>query len=171
MSLNLKVYKTHPDIELPKFATEESACFDLAYQNAGKSSYEGYSENNRHFTRYINIASFSRLVLCPGDRVLIPTGLIFDIPKGYSLRIHARSGLSLKSGLILANSEAVIDSDYIHEVMVLLYNRSQNRIHLDNGDRIAQAELVKQYKYNIVEITELPKQKTDRIGGMGSTGI
>jgi dUTP pyrophosphatase len=103
--------------------------------------------------------------------VLVPTGLIFDIPEGFSLRIHARSGLSLKEGLVLANSEAVIDSDYVDEVFVLLYNRSSVGRTIRIGERIAQAELVESVQYTIKETKKQPTVKTDRTGGMGSTGV
>jgi dUTP pyrophosphatase len=164
----LKIYKTHADIVLPKFGTEQAACFDLAFQWYGKTEYTGYNAFNATFTRPINDG---RIVLMPGDRVLVPTGLIFDIPEGHSIRIHPRSGLSYKQGLVLANLEAVIDSDYVHETFVLLTNWSENGQTITSGDRIAQAELVEQLKYDIVETTITPQQKTDRIGGLGSTGI
>ena len=99
------------------------------------------------------------------------TGLIIDIPKGYSVRVHARSGLSLKQGLVLANGEGVIDSDYVEEVMVLLHNVSENNITISNGDRIAQAELIKDVEYQVVDSAVRPGVKTSRTGGMGSTGI
>jgi dUTP pyrophosphatase len=164
----LSVYKTHPNIVLPKFATKQSACFDIAFQSAGKIEYTGYNAFNAQFTRVIHEG---RIVLMPGDRVMIPTGLIFDIPAGYSVRIHPRSGLSYKQGLVLANLEAVIDSDYIQETFVLLTNTSENPITINNGDRIAQAEMIKSEEYVIWEIFDAPTQKTDRIGGLGSTGI
>jgi dUTP pyrophosphatase len=110
------------------------------------------------------------ITLMPGDRVMVPTGLILDIPDGYSVRVHARSGLSLKQGLILVNSEGVIDSDYVEELFVLLTNVSENAQVIKNGDRIAQAELVKKEEYALWEIFEAPAKKTDRDGGMGSTG-
>jgi dUTP pyrophosphatase len=103
--------------------------------------------------------------------MIVPTGLIFDIPEGYSLRIHARSGLSLKQGLVLVNSEAVIDSDFVHETSVLLVNTSNNPISVRHGDRIAQAELVPVLSYDFSEIKKAPKDKTSRKGGLGSTGI
>jgi dUTP pyrophosphatase len=164
----LNVYKTHPDIVLPKFATKQAACFDLSFQAAGKTTYSGYNSFNAPFTREL---SNSAIRIMTGDRILVPTGLIFDIPEGYSVRIHPRSGLSYKQGLILANLEAVIDSDYIQETFVLLTNRSEVDITINNGDRIAQAELVKSEEYVLWEIMEAPTQKTDRVGGLGSTGI
>lgn len=164
----LNIYRTDPNVSLPKFATKGSACFDLSFQSAGKYEYTGYNAYNAPFTRAL---SDNKIVIMPGDRILVPTGLIFDIPEGYSVRIHPRSGLSYKQGLILANLEAVIDSDYIQETFVLLTNRSEVSITINSGDRIAQAELVKKEEYVLWEIYEAPTQKTDRAGGLGSTGV
>jgi dUTP pyrophosphatase len=164
----LKIYKTHPDIVLPKFATDESACFDIAFQGQGKHEYQGYNRANKKFTRP---TPKGQVFINSGERVMVPTGLIFDIPKGYSVRLHARSGLSFKSGLILANCEAVIDSDFVEEVQILLYNRTDVGVWLNPGDRLAQGELVKQIKYDIEAISEAPTKKTNRDGGIGSTGI
>ena len=166
--LRLNVYKTHSDITLPKFGTKQAACFDLSFNPAGKTEYTGYNMYNAPFTR--DFANGSIRIM-PGDRVLVPTGLIFDIPEGYSVRIHPRSGTSLKQGLILANLEAVIDSDYVHETFVLLTNTSQVDHTINSGDRIAQAELVKKEEYVLWEVFNAPTQKTDRIGGLGSTGV
>lgn len=167
-NLTLKIFKTHPDIKLPEFATEQSACFDVAAQYAGKGVYYGYNANNAVFERHFTPAGIK---IMPGERMQVPTGLIFDIPEGYSLRLHARSGLSLKKGLVLANAEAVIDSDFVHEMSVLLYNKSNVPIVIANGDRVAQAELVPVLKYEFKEIKSAPKDKTSRKGGLGSTGV
>lgn len=163
----LKIYRTHSMIKLPQKQTAQSACFDVSFQGFGKSTYEGYSNSNKNFKRPMN----NQVIVQPGDRVMVPTGLIMDIPKGYSVRLHARSGASLKQGLVLANAEGVIDSDYVQEVMVLVYNISGNAITINSGDRIAQAELIKDSDYDIVETAVRPILKTDRVGGMGSTGI
>ena len=164
----LKVYKTHPDVILPSFSTQQSACFDLSYQSVGKQGYEGFNSYNKKILRPFKDGG---LYISSGDRIMVPTGLIFNIPEGYSVRLHPRSGLSLKSGIVLANSEGVIDSDYIQEVFVLLYNMSQNGLMINNGDRICQAELIKDEKYVIEETSEKPEIKTDRTGGFGSTGV
>jgi dUTP pyrophosphatase len=164
----LNVFKTNPNIVLPRFGTKQAACFDISFQAEGKSTYSGYNSFNAPFTRSLSSGSIR---IMPGDRILVPTGLIFDIPEGYSVRIHPRSGLSYKQGLILANLEAVIDSDYIQETFILLTNRSEVDQTINNGDRIAQAELVKKEEYVLWEIMEAPTQKTDRIGGLGSTGV
>lgn len=163
----LKIYKTHPFITLPEKQTEQSACFDLSFQGHGKREYSGYNSMNKPFTRVMN----NLIVVQPGDRVVVPTGLILDIPKGHSVRVHARSGMSLKQGLVLANAEGVIDSDYVEELKILVYNISANSIEIRSGDRIAQAELIKDCEYSIEESASRPGIKTNRIGGMGSTGV
>lgn len=167
--LNLKIYKTHSEVALPAFGTQQAACFDLAYQPHGKSSYTGFDVYNKPVTR--NLTAEGSLTIMPGDRIMVPTGLIFDIPEGYSIRIHPRSGLSFKQGLVLANLEAVIDSDYVQETFILLTNLSQNHQTIRPGDRIAQAEMISQLKYSIVQTSDSPTQKTDRVGGLGSTGV
>ena len=164
----LKFWKTDVRVILPVFATEHSACFDIAYQPFGKQEYSGFARNNKPFTRPIPDGS---IVINGGDRVLVPTGLIMDIPEGYSVRLHPRSGLSYKQGLVLANAEAVIDSDYFHELFVLLHNISDNQIKIMAGDRVAQAELVQQVNYQLLETFDRPTQKTSREGGLGSTGV
>lgn len=163
----LKIWKTHPDIQIPKHQTSQSACFDLAFQSAGKREYKGYSNLNKPFSRSLA----SAITIAPGDRVLVPTGCIMDIPEGYSVRIHARSGTSLKQGLVLGNAEGVIDSDYVEEVFVILWNISGNAVTINNGDRIAQAELVQNVDYTVEQTPARPLPKTNRAGGFGSTGI
>lgn len=163
----LNIYKTHPDIKLPVFATSLSACFDLQFNRAGKFTYTGFDKFNGPITREF---SNDRMIVMPGDRVLVPTGLIFDIPNEFSVRIHARSGLSLKKGLVLVNSEGVIDADYVEETMVMLTNISDSHIFIENLERVAQGELVRKEHYLIAETSIRPGLKTERNGGFGSTG-
>lgn len=164
----LKFYKTHPEVHIPVFATKQSACFDLCFSSAGKQRYDGINSHNKSFSRGLGDGS---IYINSQERIRISTGLVFDIPKGYSVRIHPRSGLSYKHGIILINSEGIIDSDYVEEVILLMYNISDNGFWIKNGDRIAQGELVKSEKYTFEEIQEMPSQKTDRVGGIGSTDV
>jgi len=139
-------YKVVPEAIIPTYGTEQSACFDI----------------------YACIVS--RAEIEPNGIVKVPTGLIFDIPEGYSVRLHPRSGLSLNKGLILANCEGIIDSDYIEEIFVLVRNVSSETQYIEHGDRICQGELVENENVVFVEIEECPSPKTDRDGGFGSTG-
>lgn len=166
--LTLKMFRTHPDVKMPEHQTKDAACFDLAFQCSGKREIKGYSNKNKPVTR---LCTTGALTISPGDRILVPTGIILDIPEGYSVRIHARSGLSLKQGLVLANAEGVIDSDYIDELFVLIHNISENSITIRDGDRVAQAELVKNELYQIEQTPVRPIPKSNRLGGFGSTGV
>jgi len=171
---SLKMFKLHPSIELPKMATQGSACFDLQFQIANQTEYSIYLADNR-FDRnrlFGNAEGGKRTItIFPNQRVLVPTGLILDIPKGYSVRVHARSSVAGKRGLVLANQQGVIDSDYTDELIVLLRNVSTVHTTIIEGERIAQAELVKNEVYTIEETSSRPGQKTDRVGGFGSTGV
>lgn len=163
----LKFWRVHTQVKLPEHQTKGSACFDLAFQGYGKYKVTGFNRMNKPVERILQ----NTMTIAPGDRMLVPTGLVMDIPEGYSVRLHARSGTSLKQGLVLANAEGVIDSDYVEEVFILLHNISDNAQTINFGDRIAQAELVKNEEYDIVETASRPSVKSSRTGGMGSTGV
>lgn len=168
-SLKIKVFKTHPEVPLPKYGTSQAACFDLAFSPKGKTEYEGFNADNAPIKRPLH--NGNRIFFSPGDRIKVPTGLIFDIPEGYSIRVHPRSGLALKQGLVLVNAEGVVDSDYVEETFLLMVNTGNNSLWVNEGDRIAQAELVRDVRPVFEEITEAPAKKGDRNGGMGSTGV
>jgi dUTP pyrophosphatase len=173
MNAKLGIFKTKPSATTPSFATQQSACFDIS-ACLTDDKIKAYSALNQQIE--IDCCSFDenntpQVTIPSYFRVLIPTGLVFDIPKGYSIRIHPRSGLSFKQGIVLANSEGVIDSDYIHECFIMVKNDSLDRVTIKHGDRIAQGELVKSLDYTIEECYTNPVQKTDRNGGFGSTGV
>ena len=164
----LKVFKTNANAVTPSFATEESACFDLCACLKGVEKIKGYSRMNESIDLYCNVDSLE----IPAEfRVLIPTGLIFDIPEGHSVRIYPRSGLSFKIGLVTQNCEGIVDSDYVEECFLLLKNDSLSRVTINHGMRVAQGELVKNHDYLIAESLERPQKRTTRNGGFGSTGV
>jgi dUTP pyrophosphatase len=163
----LKYYKMYDDVIDPNYATVDSACFDIRAYLKDDTRVKCYTPSNREIT----VAVFEdALSIKPGDRMLIPTGLIFDIPKNHSVRIHVRSSVAFKQGLFLANAEGVIDSDYFHETFVMLVNTSMHTVVIRNGDRIAQGELVKIESNLLTRTLDKPEQSTDRVGGIGSTG-
>lgn len=163
----LKFYKANPNAIVPAFATEQSACFDLCACLKGVTKVKAYSRMNEP----VEFDCIDRLEIPAEFRVLIPTGLVIDIPEGYSVRVHPRSGLSFKNGLVTQNCEGIIDSDYVEESFIMMKNDSLTRQVITHGMRIAQAELVKNLDYVIVETLERPQRKTDRSGGFGSTGV
>jgi dUTP pyrophosphatase len=111
----------------------------------------------------------SAVTLDPSDRVLVPTGLIFELPEGYEAQVRPRSGLALKHGVTVLNSPGTIDADYRGEVKVLLINLGSERFLIERGDRIAQAVIAPVTHVDIVEADAL--ETTERgAGGFGSTG-
>ena len=174
--VELGFFRLNPDVIIPSYATQHSCCFDLRYCPTNLV-VTGYDSNNQPFQRYIDDEDKSFHVN-PGDRTLVPTGLVFRIQTGffsvsgeeYSIRLHPRSGLSLKKGLVLANAEGLIDYDYQKEIFVLLTNISNLTHRVEYQERICQAEVVKTSKPAFVELVTHPDDVADRSGGFGSTG-
>jgi dUTP pyrophosphatase len=163
----LGVYRLSETVEMPTFATEGSAAFDLRVFLDG-TAVKGYDEFNDVFL--VETAPYNILKLLPGCRYMIPTGLILDIPKGFRVDINIRGGTGLKKGLCLSNDTGLVDEDYVQEVFVLVLNTSNTVVTLENGERIAQAKLEKVEPLTLLELQVPPYQKTSRSGGFNSTG-
>jgi len=171
--MKLKYYSLDENVIPPVYSSRSSACFDL-------SSNIGYQTIVKAFTKMNSLLEIissrdgenRNFIDIPSEwRVLIPTGLIFDIEENHSVRIYPRSGLSTKKGLNLINCVGIIDSDYTEEIFIPVYNNSQEKLRIYHGDRIAQAELFFNDRATIENIIEKPNRKTDRNGGFGSTGV
>lgn len=168
------IYKLHSSAFDPVYATEGSACFDLKACFAhGHNRITAHSDFG-HTSILLAAAQTENdpihITVLPGDRVLIPTQLILDIPIGWSVRLHMRSGLAVRSGLVLSNSEGVIDADYVEQLMVPITNTSKVPVRINHGDRICQAECVPVHKADFFPCAK-PAPKTTRTGGFGSTGV
>lgn len=134
------------DLPLPCYATHQSAGMDLRAANTDP------------------------ITLQPGQRELIPTGLMMAIPSGYEAQIRPRSGLAFKHGITMLNSPGTIDSDYRGEIKVLAVNLGDKPFRIEYGDRIAQMVVSPQLQVSVTEADELPD--TERgTGGFGSTGL
>ena len=108
-------------------------------------------------------------IIKPGDTKFINTGVTIEIPEGLVGLLFARSGLACKQGLAPANKVGVIDSDYRGEIIVAIYNQSQEIREINNGDRIAQISFIPYVKGDFIVVDEL--NSTIRgTGGFGSTG-
>ena len=142
--LNVNVKRLDPTVELPAYAYEGDAGLDLRA-----------NEN-------VDIAPF--------ERVLIPTGLAISIPDGYAGFVQPRSGMALKRGLTIANTPGLIDAHYRGELKVIAVNLdSQQTIHIERGERIAQLVIQQVPVVHLTEVDELAE--TDRgTGGFGSSG-
>ncbi|WP_448578919.1 dUTP diphosphatase [Thermaurantiacus sp.] len=111
----------------------------------------------------------TELLLRPGERAAVPTGLRMGIPDGFEVQVRARSGLALNEGLAVLNAPGTIDSDYRGEVKVILANLSDRPVAITRGMRIAQLVVAPVTRARWREGVEL--QETARgAGGFGSTG-
>ena len=131
--------------ELPKYATEMSAGMDLRAN--------------------IN----ETVILQPGERRLIPTGIHIGLPEGYEAQIRPRSGLAYKHGVTVLNSPGTIDADYIGDVGVILINHGNEPFPVNDGDRIAQMVIAQYTQVTWDEVDELTKTERGE-GGFGHTG-
>lgn len=110
------------------------------------------------------------VTLAPGQRRLVPTGFVWEIPRGYEGQVRPRSGLALKYGLTCLNSPGTVDSDYRGEVCVILANLGQELFTVERGMRIAQMVVAPVAEWSAEEVFEL--SETTRSGnGFGSTGV
>lgn len=109
------------------------------------------------------------VVIAPGERKLISTGLKISLPVGYEAQIRPRSGLALKKGVTVLNSPGTVDSDYIGDIGVILINHGEESFTVSNGDRIAQMVIAKHETVEFEQVESL--DETERgAGGFGSTG-
>ena len=110
------------------------------------------------------------VVIEPGRRALIPTGLFMEFEPGYEVQIRARSGLAARHGIGLVNGVGTIDSDYRGEIKVALVNLGENAFTVNDGDRIAQMVIAPVVQAEIEPSEELSETARGK-GGFGSTGI
>jgi len=109
------------------------------------------------------------VVLAPGERVLVPTGIAVALPVGFEAQIRPRSGLAIRKGLTLLNSPGTVDADYRGEVKVILVNLGRQQITVERGERVAQMVVQRVPDAVLREVELLPE--TERgAGGFGHTG-
>lgn len=115
-------------------------------------------------------ANLSQAILVePGQRVLVPTGLFIELPVGYEAQIRPRSGLALKKGITVLNSPGTIDADYRGEVGIILINHSDNAFEIIDGDRICQM-IISRHESIVWEEVEQVGETARGEGGFGHTG-
>jgi dUTP pyrophosphatase len=144
---------THPTVRivnkgrhpLPQYATLQSAGLDL----------------RAHLDRSV--------MLEPGQRALIPTGLHLELPEGTEAQVRPRSGLAFKHGITVLNSPGTIDADYRGEVGVLLVNLGQETFEVRDGERIAQLVVARYERVVLAEVADLALSERGA-GGFGHTG-
>lgn len=134
------------DLPLPAYATEHAAGMDLL------------------------AAIRSDLVLAPGQRAIVPTGIAIALPVGAEAQVRPRSGLAAKNGVTVLNAPGTIDADYRGEVGVILINHGQEPFTITRGMRIAQMVVARVIQARWNEVEALPATMRGA-GGFGSTGM
>ncbi|MEC7526222.1 MAG: dUTP diphosphatase [Myxococcota bacterium] len=141
----LRLRRLRPDARLPRYETEGAAGLDLS------------------------AALDAPLVLGPGDRAAVPTGLALGLPAGHEGQVRPRSGLAARHGVTVVNAPGTIDEDYRGEVKVLLVNLGDAPHTIQSGDRIAQLVVAPVTRVALEEVAELDETARGA-GGFGSTG-
>ena len=145
MKFDLRIKKLRDNAQMPTYGSEWAAGADM---------YAAIDE---------------AVTIEPNETKFIPTGLAFEIPKGYAGFIYARSGLACKKGLAPANKVGVVDADYRGEVMVALHNHGKESQTVEAGERIAQMIIAPFITANFIFSDELD-DTVRGAGGFGSTG-
>lgn len=117
----------------------------------------------------VDLSAAEEIILAAGERRLVSTGIKVAIPVGYEGQIRPRSGMALKSGVIIPNSPGTIDADYRGEIKVILWNLSNTDYPINKGDRIAQMVLVPVVQINWQPVVALDDTSRGE-GGFGHTG-
>lgn len=116
------------------------------------------------------IASDESLVLHPGERAMVPTGIAIALPPGWEAQMRPRSGLAAKFGIACVNSPGTIDADYRGELKIILINLGTDDFVIRRGDRIAQMVVAPAYQAVFEEVDGLDDTARGS-GGFGSTGV
>lgn len=154
--------------QLPKYETSKSAGTDIRSDFSNITPEKPIKAFGNCQFVFKTDKNNPYLILDPGCRALIPTGLYVAIPEGYEIQVRPRSGLALKEGISLCNTPGTIDSDYRNEIGVILINHGLKPVVIEDGERIAQLVLNQVPQIEWVEVDSL--DETDRKGGFGHTG-
>lgn len=117
----------------------------------------------------MDVVSAEDVIIAPGARHAVATGLAMAIPAGFELQVRPRSGLALKHGITVPNTPGTIDSDYRGELKVILINHGAEPFAIQRGDRVAQLVLAPVTQGSWLEVSELDETARGA-GGFGSTG-
>ncbi|MEY3197489.1 MAG: hypothetical protein RLZZ59_860 [Pseudomonadota bacterium] len=145
IQLPIQILDSNSGVQLPIYATEHSAGFDLA-------------------------ASIKEeIIMAPGEVKIVPTGIAIALPIGYEAQVRPRSGLAAKNSVTVLNTPGTIDADYRGEIKVILINHGKENFVVTNGMRIAQM-VIAQHAVAEFKLTDNLDETARGTGGFGSTG-
>jgi dUTP pyrophosphatase len=135
------------DLPLPSYQSDHAAGLDL----------------------FAAVPAVTPMILAPGARALVPTGIAIALAQGYEAQVRPRSGLAVRHGLTVLNAPGTVDADYRGEIQVLLVNLGSESVTITRGMRIAQLVIAPVVRANILNVASLDKTSRGS-GGFGSTG-
>ena len=150
----VKVTRMSEHARLPRYATEGAAAADvhsLRWRGVDGDWYEG------------------DCIIAAGQSKAFSTGLKFEVPEGYELKVHSRSGHGFNKGLRLSNCTGILDSDYRGELMVKLHNDSSEAVLIERHERVCQVQVKEAIQHDFIEVGELTVTQRGE-AGFGSTG-
>ena len=143
--VDIKIQKLTQTAKMPEYSHTTDACADI------------YADED--------------VIIAPGETHCVSTGLALAIPEGFMVHIYARSGLSVKTPLRLANSVGIIDAGYRDELKVPCWNSGTEPLHIEKGMRIAQMDIMPSPAMEFYEVDNVKDIPGDRMGGFGSSGL
>ena len=144
--IEIQIKKLHPQAVIPQYMTAHAAGMDLC------------------------AALDDDVVIRPGERLLVPTGIAMAIPDGYEGQVRPRSGLAIRQGITMLNSPGTIDADYRGEIGVIVINHGHEDVTFKHGDRIAQLVIAPVVRANLSVVEALCETERGD-GGFGHTGF
>ena len=145
-NFEVKITRSRAGARLPRYMTAAAAGMDL----------------------YVKLDN--DVILAPGERVLVPTGIAIALPEGYEAQVRPRSGLAVKYGVTLLNTPGTIDADYRGEILVILINHGSEDFIIKDGERVAQMIIAPVSRCQLQLVDTL--DETERgAGGFGHTGV
>lgn len=144
--LRIKIQKLHEQAIVPCYMSEHAAGMDLC------------------------AALDTEVVVAPGDRIIVPTGIAMAIPVGFEGQVRPRSGLAIRQGITMLNTPGTIDADYRGEIGVIVINHGHESVTIRHGDRIAQLIIAPVVRADFVEVDSLCETVRGS-GGFGHTGV
>ncbi len=157
--------------ELEREFNDYSPKLPLEYKKLSDNSVEPtYNyETDSGFDLYSTV----EITIPPFGRVLVPTGLSFNIPDGYEIQVRSKSGLAINQGLMCLNSPGTVDSGYVGEVKVIIFNTNNDEVVINKGMKVAQAVLCPVVNGKWVDLVKTDKEFSKDRGdkGFGSTGV
>jgi len=144
--LEVEIQKLHPQAILPRYMTDHAAGMDLC------------------------AALDEAVILKPGERTIVPTGIAIAIPDGFEGQVRPRSGLAIRQGITMLNSPGTIDADYRGELGVIAINHGHETVVFNHGDRIAQLIIAPVVRAEL-QVVDLLSETDRGGGGFGHTGV